>query len=68
MTTPALLLKTLHLGHSIITETPMHGRYTVHQIQKKSVAKNNLKTGIPPKKRAELMGRRDNTANKKVLQ
>ena len=28
MTTPAVLLKTLHLGHSIITETPMHGRYT----------------------------------------
>ena len=47
MATPTVLLETLYLSHSIITETPMVG---IHQIKQKSVANQ---------KRAELITRRD---------
>ena len=49
MATPTVLLETLYLSHSIITETPMVG---IHQIKQKSVANQ---------KRAELITRRDKT-------
>ena len=47
MATPTVLLETLYLSHSIITEIPV---VDIHQIQQKSVAKKTLKTDIPPKK------------------
>ena len=50
ITTPTALLETLYFSHSIITETPVFGIHQIQQNIKKSVAKNILKTGIPPKK------------------
>ena len=47
MATPTVLWESLYLSHSIITETPVVG---IHHIQQKSVAKNILKSDIPPKK------------------
>ena len=54
MATPTVLLETLYLSHSIITETPMVG----------TVAKNILKTGIPPKKRRDKTKKQTNKQNR----
>ena len=47
--TPTVHLKTLYLKHTTITETPMIGIITETPDTAKSVAKNILKTSIPPK-------------------
>ena len=61
--TPTVLLETLYLSHPIITETPMVGMIIETQDTVKLVAKNILKTSIPPIK--ELCSWRGETRWKK---